>query len=410
MSWKNDGSGESVAERKIESRRLDGDIQPSYRNGAMTSRGSILIDARVNGMPGAYGIARMTMQLIGHLPAGDDGLGLQVLVNPDRPQLFGLAELPAQAEVIGTDITIGAVHRCRELGALIRRTGAAVLYSPYPVFAPLVCPCPLVVTIHDTTMEANAGFAGGRLRQAGLRLATWNVLRRAAATTAPTSAALAQVRRHYPAAPRPTLVPNGVDGRPFATVTEAEVAQARERYRLPARFVLTVGAHRPHKNHQTLVRALAGLPADVSLVVVGCADPRFPDLLPGLIAERGLQSRVCLVPEVADRWLPAVYRAAAVFAFPSLAEGYGLPVLEAMAAGVPVVASDIPALAEVSGSAALLVPPVDVTGWTRALGSVLADADLAKRLSVEGEGVAAGRSWERGAVLLRRLLAEVAGR
>ena len=119
------------------------------------------------------------------------------------------------------------------------------------------------------------------------------------------------------------------------------MAAARARYQLPERFILAVGAHRPHKNHEVLVRALAAVPGDVGLVIVGYFDPSFRDPLPGLIAELGLESRVTLVPEVAEEWLPAVYRAASVFAFPSLAEGYGIPVLEAMAAGVPVVMSNI---------------------------------------------------------------------
>jgi len=192
-----------------------------------------------------------------------------------------------------------------------------------------------------------------------------------------------------------------------AGVTAGAPAVARDRYRLPGKFILTVGAHRPHKNHEILVRALTALPADVSLVIVGYPDPNFPDQLPGLIAGLGLESRVRLVPEVADELLPAVYRAASVFAFPSLAEGYGLPALEAMAPGVPVVASDIPAVAEVTGAGAVLVPPRDVTGWAAALTSALADPGLAACLSEAGAAVAAGVGWERGATALRRLLASV---
>jgi len=204
------------------------------------------------------------------------------------------------------------------------------------------------------------------------------------------------------------LVPNGVDIRQFATVPAGAVAAARDRYQLPEHFILTVGAHRPHKNHEILIRALASLPAHVSLVIVGYFDTSFPDPLPGLITELGLESRVRLVPEVADDWLPAVYRAASVFAFPSLAEGYGLPVLEAMASGLPVVASQIPALAEVSGSAAVLVSPHDVAGWACALSAVLGDPGLSAGLSDAGAAVAASVTWERGATALRRLLAAVA--
>ena len=257
---------------------------------------------------------------------------------------------------------------------------------PYPTFTPFIRPCPIVVTLHDCTIESDVGFAGSRARQAGLTLATRTVLRRAAAITAPSQASLAEIRQHYPSAPRPTLVPNGVDIRPFTAVTPGAVAAARARYQLPGRFILTVGAHRPHKNHGILVRALTALPADVSLVIVGYFDPSFPDPLPGLIAGLGLESRVLLLPGVAEESLPAVYRASSVFAFPSLAEGFGLPVLEAMASGVPVVASDIPALAEVSGSAAMLVPPGDVAAWGSALGLMLGSTAVSARFSVAGAG------------------------
>jgi glycosyltransferase involved in cell wall biosynthesis len=193
------------------------------------------------------------------------------------------------------------------------------LYVPYSTFTPLVLPCPFVVTVQDCTIESNVGFAGNWLRQAAMRTVTGMALRRAAAMTAPSRASLAEIRRHYPAAPSPTLIPNGVDVRQFGQVTATAVAAARARYQLPEKFILAVGAHRPHKNHEVLVRALAAVPGDVGLVIVGYFDPNFRDPLPGLIAELALESRVKLVPEVAEEWLPAVYRAASVFAFPSLA-------------------------------------------------------------------------------------------
>ena len=371
-------------------------------------RRAILVDARVNGFPGAHGIARSVMKIVAHFERGDDDLALKVLVNTGRPQIFPLSELPAHSEVVSTDITLGAVHRCVELARLIRSAGAAVLYVPFPPFTPLIRPCPIVVTLHDCMQEGDAAFAGGWHRQAGLKVATSAVLRCAAAITAPSSASLADIRQRYPAAPYPTLVPNGVDIGQFAPATAAEMAAARDLYELPDHYILTVGAQRPHKNHEVLVRSLLALPAHVSLVIVGYPDPIFPQQLPELIAELGVQDRVRLVPDVADRWLPAVYSAASVFALPSLAEGFGIPVLEAMACGVPVVASDIPALAEVTRGAALLVPPRDVSGWTMVLGDVLADHALSGRLSRAGAEVARSVTWRQGAAALRSLLADVA--
>ena len=375
----------------------------------MKSRRSILIDARVNAYPGAHGLARSVMKLTAHMSEPADGLALRVLVNPRRAQIFPLDELPAYAGIVDTDITVGAVHRCRELARLIRSVRTAVLYVPYQTFTPLIRPCPFVVTVHDTTIEQDVRFAGGRLRQAAVRAATSLVLRRAVAVTAPSNASVADIKRWYPAAPEPVLVPNGIDVAPFAAVTPAAVAAVRARYQLPETFVLAVGAHRPHKNHEVLIRALTALQPNVSLVIVGHFDRSFHDPLPGLIGALGLASRVRLVPNVSDELLPAVYRAAAVFAFPSLAEGYGLPVLEAMAAGIPVLASDIPVLAEVAGSgAAVLVPPLDAARWASAITAVLADPLLAGRLRRAGGGVAAASGWSRGAAALGALLAAVA--
>ncbi len=370
-------------------------------------RRAIVVDARVNGLAGAHGIARSVMKLVSRFEPANDDLPLKVLVNSDRPQIFPLSELPAHAEIVGTGITFGAVHRCVELARLLRNAGAAVLYVPFPAFTPLIQPCPIVVTLHDCMQEGDVAFAGGLHRQAGLRFATSAALRLADAVTAPSDASLADIRRHYPRAPRPTLVPNGVDIGQFAPATADEIAAARQVYGLPHRFILAVGAHRPHKNHEVLVRSLAALPPHVSLVIVGRPDPRFGQLLPDLIAELRLQSRVRLVPEVADRWLPAVYSAASVFALPSLAEGFGIPALEAMACGVPVVASDIPPLAEVTNGAALLMAARDVAGWTTALSTVLADHVLSDRLSRAGAEVAGSVTWQRGAAALRSLLADV---
>ena len=380
------------------------------KQAGVTGRGSIVIDARANSLPGAHGIARSVLKLAEHMPPGEDGLGLRVLVNPERSWLFPVPSLPAHARLIETGVRLGAAHRAGELARTLRAAGAAVLYVPYPTFMPLLRPCPFVVTVHDCTIESSADFIGGRHRQAWLRLAFRAVLGRAAAVTTPSQASLSDLRRIYRRPERALVVPNGVDLAQFRGVAAAaeQVAAARARYDLPGRFVLAVGAHRPHKNHEILVRALRQLPDGIGLVVVGNPDPAFPGRLPRLIGDLGLDARVRLLQDVPDRDLPAIYRAAAALAFPSLAEGFGLPVLEAMASGIPVVASDIPAVAEVAGTAALLVPPCEVSAWSGGLRTVLTDEEVARSLVKAGSAVAAEAGWERGATRLRALLAEVA--
>jgi len=366
----------------------------------------------VNAIPGAYGLARSAVQLAAHAAAANgDGARVAALVRCGGPQLFSLDCLAAHADVIETGIRIGAVHRLGQLSALIRRTGAAVVYAPHPLFAPLRCPCPLVVTIHDVTTEQDAGFAGGWHLQAGQKIVTRAVVRRAAAVTAPTHATLAGIRSAYPRARQLTLIPNGVDSQSYAAVDDGAISAARRVYGLPDRFILAVGAHRPHKNFPVLVRALAALPDGFSLVVVGQADPRFrglPGELAALAAELGVAGRVLLVPEVADDLLPAVYRAATAVAFPSVAEGYGLPALEALAARVPLLVSDIPVLAEVCGNAAVRVPPDDPAAWAAAIIALLADPAGARQQVQAGAAIAAQADWQRGGQALRRLLLSVA--
>jgi glycosyltransferase involved in cell wall biosynthesis len=377
-------------------------------------RRSILMDARVNAVPGGQGLARWVLKMIEHMGPLQDGLALRVLVNRSRPQLFPLAGASERAELIDTDIVLptsasgGREMRSRELGRLIHDLDAAVFYSPYPLFAPRICPCPLVMTIHDCIFESgSAKDAGGWHMRFLLKAVTAARLRQAAAVVTPSRASLAEIRRHYPAAPRPTVIPCGIDDGQFTGVTDDAVKAVRERYDLPERFILAVGTHRRHKNHGILVRALALMPPTVSLVIVGYCEPEFRDPLERQIPDLGLQARVRLLPAVPDEDLPAVYRAASVFAFPSLVEGYGIPPLEAMSAGVPVVASAIPVVEEVHGSAAMLVPPHDATAWATAIMSVLDDPATASHMVVKGTAAATAATWHRSAQALRELLLSV---
>jgi glycosyltransferase involved in cell wall biosynthesis len=381
---------------------------------ALTDRRSILIDARVNAVPGGQGLSRCTLKMIEHMGPLPDGLALRVLVNRSLPQLFPLAAIAERAELIDTDIVLPTTirrsneMRSRELGRLIYDLDAAVFYSPYPLFAPRICPCPLVSTIQDCIFESgSARDAGGWHMRFLLKVATAAALRRSVAVVAPSRATLADIRRFYPSAPRPTLVPGGVDVSQFADVTDEAVKAVRERYDLPEQFVLAVGTHRKHKNHPVLVRALALMPPTVSLVIAGHCEPAFRDPIERQIPDLGLQGRVRLLHSVSDEDLAALYRAASVFAFPSLNEGYGYPPLEAMSAGVPVVASAVPVLEEVHGSAAMLVPPHDETAWATAIMRIIDDPDTASSMVAKGTAAAAAASWKRAALALKELLLSV---
>ena len=177
------------------------------------------------------------------------------------------------------------------------------------------------------------------------------------------------------------------------------VAAVRTRYGLPDRYLLCVGTIEPRKNLGRVLAAFERLHAERltdALVIVGKRGWLYDDFFAQL--EHSPAKHAVIFPGfVPDADLPAVYAGSQALAFPSEFEGFGLPVLEAMACGAPVVCSNTSSLPEVAGDAALLVDPDDVAAITAALRRVLADADLAAELRRRGLAQAARFSWQRTA-------------
>lgn len=200
---------------------------------------------------------------------------------------------------------------------------------------------------------------------------------------------------------------SGVEPR-FRPVTDAaELARVRGRYDLPQNFIFTVGTLQPRKNYERLIRAFSQLWAapeghSHQLVVAGGKGWLYESIFDS-VRELGLDRGVLFPGFVDDEDLPALYTLADLFVFPSLYEGFGLPVLEAMACGTPVICSDASSLPEVAGDAALLVDPLDVEGWTQAMGQALNDEQLRRRLVARGLAQARRFSWERAAREVQRL-------
>ena len=152
----------------------------------------------------------------------------------------------------------------------------------------------------------------------------------------------------------------------------------------------------PHKNHAALLAALAECPAGISLVLTGSTFGR-EDALRRTAAEAGVAARVPILGHVAPETVPALYRAATGLVFPSLAEGFGQPPLEAMACGTPVAASDAGAVAEACGDAALAFPARDVHSMAAAMTRLVRDDALRTELREAGLERAGGFAWERSA-------------
>jgi len=205
---------------------------------------------------------------------------------------------------------------------------------------------------------------------------------------------------------RVTVLYPGVEAR-FRPVRETEVlARVRARYVLPDRFVLGLGTLQPRKNFVGLIEAFAQLLAhsqggvnSIQLVIAGGEGWLAQDV-PAAIDRWGLKDRVRIVGFVQDVDLPALYSLASAFAFPVLYEGFGLPVLEAMACGTPVVAADNSSLPEVIGDAGLLVPTNDPAALAAALSAVLGGPTLRDQLVAAGLRQARRFTWAEGALRL----------
>jgi glycosyltransferase involved in cell wall biosynthesis len=264
-----------------------------------------------------------------------------------------------------------------------------------------------VVTVHDLNYLVHPDTHFG-LNSLGMRLLVPAAVRRSHRVIVPSDATR-----------RDLIERLGADGGTIDVVPEGVGQPPRPDARLPAEladrlggrpFVLSVSAKRPHKNLMRLISALALIDPErrPRLVLPGYATPHEAELRSH--AERiGVAGDVVFLGWVSADDLEGLYAEAALFAFPSLYEGFGLPVLEAMARGVPVATSGRASLAEVAGNAALLFDPEDERDIARAIEGVLGDPALAERLRERGRAQAARFSWaaaaERTVASYRRALA-----
>lgn len=193
----------------------------------------------------------------------------------------------------------------------------------------------------------------------------------------------------------------------FTLAPEQEVARFRAEQGLPERYLLCIGTAQLRKNLSTLVAAWRRSLAreqGVKLVIAG-GDARRAIFNTTSNGESILKdTTVRLLGFFPDEKLPLLYQGAEAFALPSLAEGFGLPVLEAMACGTPVICSNTTALPEIAGGAALLVPPLEIEAWVEALDTVLADIKLRERMGAAGRKRAKDFSWLRTAETVRTVL------
>lgn len=255
-----------------------------------------------------------------------------------------------------------------------------------------------VLTVHDLSFVRAPETATDGLR-GFLNDAVPRSVRRADHILADSAATKADLIALYGTrADKITVLLSGVEPR-FKPITEVkELAAVRAKYGLgDGPLILSLGTIQPRKNYVRLVEAFSQLPQpDTKLVIVGgkgwLSEPLYQR-----IDELQMTERVIMPGFADDQDLPALYSAASVFAFPSLYEGFGLPVLEAMACGTPVVASNVSSVPEVAGDAALLIDPYDVDQIRDNIVRLLSDETLRKDLALRGRSQVRQFTWDRAA-------------
>jgi glycosyltransferase involved in cell wall biosynthesis len=256
-----------------------------------------------------------------------------------------------------------------------------------------------VLSVYDASLYLYSQYHP-RTRLLAMRLLLPLVARRAAAIITLSHSARRDLLRVLKLQPENTHVVYGAAGDHFRPVTDpAELARLRRAYALPEQFVLYVGTVEPRKNLSRLVKAVAllrrrGRP--VTLVIGGPWGWAMGDFTRQINA-LGLERQVRFLGYAPDEDLPGLYSLATVFAFPSLYEGFGLPPIEAMACGTPVLTSNSSSLAEICGAAACLVDPADEESIAAGLACLLEDPELRAELGRRGRAQAARYSWKRAA-------------
>ncbi len=360
-------------------------------------------------VPGAVGGSEQsTIATIRGLLERDD-LDLRLFALPDlpraHPELAGLARL----EVAPTVGRSRARRIVVESTWLRDRTRGLDLVHHAGGTVPLRRSAPVVLTLHDLQpLEATATH--GAVKRAYLRRAVPAALRAARRVAVPSEFVRRGVLERFGTdADHVVVIPHAAPVRPPPT----DERVLRDRYGLTGEVVLYPAITYPHKDHRTLLAAFEATAAahpDVVLVLPGGDGRAEPDVREMIAAGPGLRGRVRRVGRIPDADVAGLLDLATVVAVPSRYEGFGLPALEAMAAGAPVVAAAATSLPEVVGDAGVLVPPGDVDAWVGAIDRLLRDPVERGRLAAAGRARAAAHTPAANAAAFRALYGAALGR
>ena len=326
------------------------------------------------------------------------------------PENFKAVPLPAAD-------TFRGYMQCR---TVLRRLGCDLVHVPHLFWLPRRLPCRYVVTVHDMLEYMYRAHGASNIRRSLHFDLTRMVLKHASRIFAVSHFTKVEVEKLFGINPsKIEVVYNAIDQRFLSGhATDADRQFLAERYQVTYPFLLYAGRISPHKNIVRIIEAFSALKAellkqelyhDLKLIIIGDELSKHPDLR-RTVVRGGVQNDVRFMGFVPIEVLRIFYDAAKVFVFPSLYEGFGLPPLEAMAHGTPVLTSNTSSIPEVVGNAAVLVNPENVFEMMRALQRVLVDQALREKMRLRGYEQVKKFSWDRSAAEVLAGYEEVMGR
>ncbi len=356
-----------------------------------------------------FGIGTYIRNLLHHLAQIDRQTDYILLCSPEDRSIA-----PSLGENFRAVCEPAGPYSLREQVSIpytVRRERVDLFHAPHYVL-PALTPARTIVTIHDCIHLMFPQYLPNRLGYAYARASLWTAAHKSDRILTVSEASKRDILRFFNV-PREKIVviPNAIDARFGIEPSEEQVVRTRERYQLNDQFVLYAGNIKPHKNLERLIEAFYRVRRHgldhVRLLIIGDEISKLQTLRRA-VHRHMLHKHVRFLGFVPQETLVVLYRLASVFVFPSLYEGFGLPPLEAMASGTPVVTSNVSSLPEVVGDAAVLVNPYDVEAIADGIRRVLTDDALRVDLRRRGLARAQDYSWERSVRRVREIYHEVA--
>jgi len=355
-----------------------------------------------------YGIGTYVRNLLRYLSRLDQTTEYVVLCSKTDRQLVG--ELGPNFRAVSESSPGYSVREQITVPRDLLREGADLFHTPHYVLPPFT-PCKSVVTIHDCIHLRFPQYLPNRLGYAYARASLWIATHRSSRIMTVSEASKRDILEYFSVPTQKIdVIYNGIDERFAESPPEDDVERVKERYQLDHPFVLYAGNIKPHKNLERLIEAFyifrRGDFEHVKLVIIGDEISKYAGLRHAVHRHK-LHKYVRFFGFVPHRTLAILYRLAGVFVFPSLYEGFGLPPLEAMASGTPVITSNVSSLPEVVGDAAVLINPLRPDEIADAMRRVLTNSELRQDLRNRGLERARHFSWERSIRRVREIYDEV---